>query len=221
MENYCLKFENVSQNFDLRLLYKNINFELNFSDTVLLTGKNGSGKSTLLKLANGLLKPSKGRIFSNVPKHEQGYLGHSTFLYPQLTAYQNLEFWTKALAKNGYGAKELREKIIDTLKLVNLHKFIDDTVNIFSRGMAQRLNIARIIMQKPKLLMLDEPCTGLDHESKSIFYSCIENFKQKNTCILWVSHDFESDCKYADKNFHIADKEIIYREISVQKEVIC
>ncbi len=205
MNTFCLNFENVSKSFDLRLLYKNVNFTIYPADIVLLTGKNGSGKSTLLKLAAGLSKPSKGKISYSLPPEQSAYLGHATFLYPQLTAFENLEFWIKAF---GLQKDNFKERILQTLKLVNLHKFADDTVNIFSRGMAQRLNIARIILQDPSFLLLDEPCTGLDLDSKAIFYACIDEFKAKNACILWVSHDLQADKKYANKFMHIEDKSI-------------
>ncbi len=209
--NYYLSFENVSKNFDLRLLYKDINFKLYPSDIVLLTGKNGSGKSTLLKMAAGLLSPSKGKIHCTLAKEHCAYLGHYTFLYPQLTAYENLEFWAKASLLNT-NSKELNQKIMEALNLVHLHKFAHDFVHIFSRGMAQRLNLARIILQEAELLLLDEPSTGLDFQSKEIFYQCIADFRARNACILWVSHDIEADKVHANKFIQIENKNVEFFE---------
>lgn len=209
VNNACIVFENVSKTFDMRLLYKNVNILLYPSNITLLTGNNGTGKSTLLRIAAELCRPTHGSITCNVPKAKCAYLGHATFIYPQLTAYENLEFWTHAVRGN----KPAKSEIISVLKQVNLEKFAYDSAGIFSRGMSQRLNIARIILQDPTFLLLDEPSTGLDAESKAIFYDCIQNFAQKNACILWVSHDADADSKYATHRMHIEKQGITFQEI--------
>lgn len=209
VNNACIIFENVSKTFDMRLLYKNVNILLYPSNITLLTGNNGTGKSTLLRIAAELCRPTHGSITCNVPKAQCAYLGHATFIYPQLTAYENLEFWTHAVR----GKKPAKSEIMSVLKQVNLEKFTHDPAGIFSRGMSQRLNIARIILQDPTFLLLDEPSTGLDTESKTIFYNCIQSFAQKKACILWVSHDAEADSKYATHLMHIEKQGITFQEI--------
>ena len=152
MDTPVLTFENISKMYDLRLLYKNVSLCLYPAQTILITGKNGSGKSTLLKMAAELTKPSHGKISCAAEKEEIGYLGHQTFIYPHLSAYENLYFWAKAFQKN-----ISEQAVLTVLKKVFLDKFSHDRAGIFSRGMAQRLNIARIILQEPRLLLLDEP----------------------------------------------------------------
>lgn len=209
MKTPCLTFKNVTKTFDMRLLYKKISFELQSSDIVLLTGNNGTGKSTLLRMAAGLCRPTHGEIISHLEPKDCAYLGHATFIYPQLTAYENLEFWTNAVHPK---KSQLKSEITHVLKQVNLEKFTHDPAGIFSRGMSQRLNIARIILQNPKFLLLDEPCTGLDTDSKEIFYTCIQDFAQKKACILWVSHDAKADSVYANRHMHIENQTITDKE---------
>ena len=219
MKEACIIFENVSKTFDMRLLYKNVNLKLFPSNVTLLTGNNGTGKSTLLRMAAELCRPTYGNIKCNVPQAQCAYLGHATFIYPQLSAFENLEFWTHAVR----GKKPAKSEILSILKQVNLEKFAYDPAGIFSRGMSQRLNIARIILQDPRFILLDEPSTGLDGESKEIFYNCIQNFVKKEACILWVSHDSEADSKYASHRIHIEKQHISFQELtthpmSAQKE---
>lgn len=203
MNNPVLLFENISKIYDLRLLYKNVSFCLYPGQTALITGKNGSGKSTLLKMTAELTKPSHGKISCAAEKEEIGYLGHQTFIYPHLSAYENLYFWTKAFQKN-----VSEQDILAVLKKVFLEKFSYDKAGIFSRGMAQRLNIARIILQKPRLLLLDEPSTGLDKESQELFYRVIQEFQAQNACILWVSHNPQKDMEFATHVLHIEKQQI-------------
>jgi len=197
----------------MRLLYKDVNVALYPSNIVLLTGNNGTGKSTLLRMAAELCRPTQGVIKCHVPQEQCGYLGHATFIYPQLSAYENLEFWTHAVR----GKKPVQSEIFSILKQVNLEKFAHDPAGIFSRGMSQRLNIARIILQNPTVLLLDEPSTGLDTESKIVFYDCIQDFAQKNACVLWVSHDADADSKYATHHMHIEKKRVSFQEIIQNK----
>lgn len=209
MNTPVLTFENISKLYDVRLLYKNVNFCVYPKQTVLITGKNGSGKSTLLKMAAELTKPSHGKITCTLEKGEIGYLGHQTFIYPHLSAYENLQFWAKAFQK-----KIAEQEILAVLKKVFLEKFSYDHAGIFSRGMAQRLNIARIILQAPRLLLLDEPCTGLDKESQELFYAVIREFQDQNACILWVSHNPQQDLSYATHTLHIEKQQITLTDLA-------
>ncbi len=215
MSKACIQFEKVSKTFDLRLLYRDVSFSLYPSNVVLLTGKNGAGKSTLLRMAAGLISPSQGKAECFVLPEKCAYLGHATFIYPQLSALENLLFWSKALGKRDIQEKEC----LNMLKKVRLEKFAHDSAGIFSRGMAQRLNIARILLQDPDFLMLDEPSTGLDTESKELFYDSLQAFKQKNACILWVSHDLTADSLHATHHLHIENKRVLFQDSLVRENV--
>lgn len=178
----------------------------------MVTGKNGSGKSTLLKMLAGLTPPTQGTISCTAEKEEIGYLGHQTFIYPHLSAFENLRFWTKAAGKFSVDEQEIHT----VLKTVFLDKFAHDNAGIFSRGMAQRLNIARIILQNPKILLLDEPGTGLDKESKELLYRVIGSFQKQKACILWVSHSPAEDTAFASHNLHIEKQNITLSAIQAE-----
>lgn len=214
MDNPVITFSSISKMYDLRLLYKNVSFCLYPNQTVLVTGKNGSGKSTLLKMLAGLTPPTQGKITCTAEKEDIGYLGHQTFIYPHLSAFENLLFWTKAAGKFSVGEQE----IYTVLKTVFLDKFAHDNAGIFSRGMAQRLNIARIILQNPKILLLDEPGTGLDKESKELLCRVIGGFQKQNACILWVSHNPAEDAAFASHILHIEKQCVTLSEIHAETD---
>lgn len=209
MDSPCVSFHAVSKIYGSRLLYKNVNAELYPSTTTLLTGNNGTGKSTLLRMIVELSMPSSGQIRCNIAKEKCAYLGHSTFLYPHLTATENLAFWYEGIL----GKKPDARQIMDMLKKVKLDRFAHDPAHIFSRGMAQRLNIARILMQEPTLVLLDEPSTGLDTQSRNILHDSIKAFMAKNACILWVSHNAQDDSIFASHRMHIENKIVTYEKI--------
>lgn len=162
-----------------------------FSGISLITGVNGAGKSTLLRVIAGLARPDAGTV-SLVGR--PGYLGHATFLYPGLTARENLAFWA--------GAAGLAADIDSLLARVGLEKAADERVRVFSRGMAQRLNLARLLMADPEIYLLDEPATGLDAQSRDFLRAEIVRAKNAGACILMVSHD-EQDAAFADHVYTI------------------
>lgn len=206
MDKALISFHAISKEYSSRLLYKKVDAEIYPHQVVLLTGKNGTGKSTLLKIAAKLCAPSHGEVKHFVQKEEIAYLGHATFLYPQLSAVENLNFWQRTMR----GTKLSEEDCLRVLKRVQLERFAHDQAGIFSRGMAQRLNIARILLQNPKLILLDEPSTGLDTDSNAILHQCIVDFAQKGAGILWVSHNNDEDKTYATHSIHIENKQMSY-----------
>lgn len=159
-----------------------------FSGITLITGANGAGKSTLLRIIAGLSCPDLGTV--NI-SGKVGYLGHATFLYPGLTARENLAFWARALGIVNLDLDKLLER-------VGLEKSTRERVRVFSRGMAQRLNLARLLMAEPEILLLDEPSTGLDAQSRQFLHNEIISAKNNGACTLLVSHD-PGDISLADK----------------------
>ena len=158
---------------------------------VLLVGANGAGKSTLLRLVAGLCRPSagsvkiKGRDPLRTPeaRAEIGLLSHQTLLYDQLTARENLRFFAQL-----YGLDDPNQRLAATLATVGLDERLDQRVGSFSRGMKQRLAIARAILHDPSILLLDEPFTGLDAKASAALHHLVRRLRQEGrTCIL-VTH---------------------------------
>ncbi len=160
-------------------------------EAVLLVGANGAGKSTLLRLMAGLCRPSAGKVRINgrdpqrIPeaRAEVGLLSHQTLLYDELTARENLRFFAQL-----YGLDNLDERLAAALTAVGLNERLDLRVGSFSRGMKQRLAIARATLHGPSILLLDEPFTGLDTNACAALHRLLRRFRQEGrTCIL-VTH---------------------------------
>ncbi len=189
-----LEVTKLAKSYNNRLLFKNVDFKIFPQSIHLLQGVNGAGKSTLFKILIGLVNSDTGEIKTEIDISEVGYLAHATFLYPQLTALENLRFW-----HNVHTQKNLKdEEYISILERVGLARFAHEQVRIFSRGMAQKLNIARLLAQKPRLYLLDEPSTGLDIQAKNFLIENIQQAKKEGSAVFWISHDIEQDKQYAD-----------------------
>ncbi len=193
-----LEAENIAHFYGSRLLFKNISCTINSSEIVLLAGANGAGKSTLLRILAELLIPAVGKVTSHVCAEETVYIGHATFLYAELSAVENLFFWAKM-----YGLCRKKKDIIAVLEQVNLANFAYEKAGSFSRGMAQRLNLARMFMLSPKLLFLDEPATGLDIVSTKLLHERMLILKENGCAIVWISHDILQDKNKAEKLLYL------------------
>ncbi|WP_456325360.1 ABC transporter ATP-binding protein [Desulfonauticus submarinus] len=198
-----IALNNVTHFFGYRLILKNVNLCLEKGKLYLLRGRNGSGKSTLLKIMAGLLKPTEGDVIFNMEKTKIGYLAHSPFIYPYFSAMENLSFFAKI-----YSLKIDEEKIIYTLESVGLEKFATEKVKNFSRGMKQRLNLARIFLLSPELLLLDEPETGLDEDFIKSLNKKIKEIVDGGGTVVWISHF--STFSYYDVEVRIKDKKLVF-----------
>ena len=165
----ALTAEDVSRHFGRRRALSRVSFRAERGAILGLLGPNGAGKSTMLALLGTLLRPSTGRILygTHAASHHGaslrasiGVLGHDLFLYPELTARENLEFFAGL-----YGVRDRRVAAAEALEHAGLADRADDAVTSFSRGMRQRLGLERALIHRPRLLLLDEPFTGLDDAS--------------------------------------------------------
>lgn len=177
-----------------KMILRGVNLHINEGETVAILGPNGVGKSTWLKIVAGLMRPTEGQILIHgkqlrkdhfEQKEMLGYLGHRSFLYEQLTPVENLKFFARL-----YHLKNPDEKIDELIKEVGLTFFKNDPVQSFSRGMVQRLAIARAILHGPKILLLDEPHTGLDQRAIEILNQVILRLKTLDITVVMVTHDF-------------------------------
>ncbi len=200
-----LKLTGVGKMFGARVVLKNITLATEPGTISLLVGANGAGKTTLLKIMAGLARPSIGTVECDCEPGEMGYLGHATFIYPGLSALENLAFWSRLY---GFGAD--RSRLIALLERVNLARFAEERAGSFSRGMAQRLNLARILLQSPRILLLDEPGTGLDASSLALLRKEMVQARKEGAAVVWISHDLAGDAPCADRILAIANKTLAY-----------
>lgn len=196
--------------YNSRLIFKNSELTLHPEELTLIIGDNGVGKSTLLRILAGLTTLDKGKcqIDQNIII---GYLGHGTFVYPELTAGENLLFWGKVF-KLKHDSSQI-EYILEKVGLVDRK---NDQAKFFSRGMTQRLNFARILLLKPQLLLLDEPFTGLDVKFRNKIMQEIMALKKEGSAIALVSHSRDEDLKIAEKVCEIVNKKFTVTPIATQ-----
>lgn len=203
-----LRLTKVAKFYGNRLVIKDVSFEVSPGTVTLLAGPNGAGKSTLLKLMAGLSRPSSGNVERGIADEALGYLGHQTFIYPELTAFENLAFWARL---HGLAPERCSEDaLLAALERMELKRFAFERAGGFSRGMAQRLNLARVLLLSPSLLLLDEPGTGLDTRSMAILHREIAAARDRGAGIVWISHSVAEDLARADRVLAIAEKRVVY-----------
>lgn len=201
--NAVISIRGVSKAFSTRLVLKNIDLEISSEHSVCLCGVNGVGKSTLLRIITGLLRPDKGviRICGyNVgrdpekAKPQLGVISHMSMVYPNLTAIENLSFFA-----NLYGVKDSTTRIDKLLHDVGLSSYRYDRAGTLSRGLLQRLSIARALVHRPSVLLADEPFTGLDGEACKHLISVLSDFVRNDGTILMTTHDTKVGLKCCDR----------------------
>lgn len=204
-ESQLLCLTGVSHFFGSRLIFKKVSCRLHRGAVMLVAGPNGAGKSTLLKIMAGLLTPGSGTVERSVPDRAMAFMGHQTFVYPALTALANLEFWNRI-----YGRAHSEQSLISLLDRVGLKAFALEAAGTFSRGMAQRLSLARVLLVEPDLLFLDEPATGLDLASQGLLHAELDRARSRGAGIVWISHDLERDLPKADLVLRLGGREMDY-----------
>ena len=188
--NRVLELEGIQKNLGHRAVLNGADLTLAAGEIVWLAGPNGSGKTTLLKVAAGLTPPSRGAVrwFGKSPavrlRARIGVLLDASFLYGELTAEENLLYYARL-----YGINNARKRAREWLERVRLHRDSGVLVKAFSKGMQQRLAIARACLHEPELLLLDEPYDGLDEPSSRRLTEWLQSFQSAGTGILLVSHD--------------------------------
>jgi len=197
----------IAKTFGAKLVLKDPPCRFDAGTVSLITGENGAGKSTLLGIIAGLTAPTAGKVEITPDDARIGYLGHSTFLYPALTALENLAFWQKAC-----GLKSDRKTLADMLEHVGLARHALTRAGVFSRGMKQRLSLARVLLQAPDILLLDEPGTGLDAASHDLLDDEIRKAAARGACVIAVSHDVAHDRKLADAVYAIRGRVLVREE---------
>jgi heme exporter protein A len=181
---------------------RGIDFSLAPGEFVTVFGPNGAGKSTLLRMLCGAVKPTRGTVTvggdpvgeSDAARRRIGLLSHQTFLYPGLSAAENLDFYARL-----YGLPRRKERVDQALASVGLHDRRADRVRTFSRGMQQRLALARTLLHGPAVVLLDEPYTGLDPHAAAMLRAVLERLKDGRTTVVLVTHNLSQGLEQADR----------------------
>jgi len=193
--------ENLAYWYGDLVAVDHISFSVAEGEILGFLGPNGAGKSTTLKMLTGLLKPKDGKVvllgmdMTRSTDKVQGQMGvcfETTNLYEQMSALENLRFFARLFGVDGFDSYPLLER-------VGLDGREKDRVETYSKGMKQRLMVARALVNRPKLLFLDEPSAGLDPVSSESILGIVKEERERGTAILYCTHNMEEADKLSDR----------------------
>jgi ABC-2 type transport system ATP-binding protein len=212
-----LEVKNLTKKFHSTIAVNNISFEIKKNKTLGLLGPNGCGKTTSIGMMLGLITPSSGEIFIDEiclePKNRIKLLSKMNFASPyielpkKLTVKQNLEIYARL-----YGVEKILERISETVEDLSLENFLNKKTGELSSGQKNRVSLAKSLINKPKLLFLDEPTASLDPDVGDFIREYLEKYKKNNELtILLASHNMKEVERLCDsvvmmKNGEIVDK---------------
>ena len=183
-----LRFENIDKRYGGLFALRRVSLEISPGECVVLAGRNGSGKTTLLRIAAQIVNPTAGKLSfpgaaDDSAAGRPGYVAHTTMVYDELTAEENLVLFAKLqdVANPSARAEEL-------LQEVGLFGRRDSAVRTFSRGMRQRIAIARALIHRPSVLLFDEPATGLDPLGISWLAKTLEQVNRSGCTVVMSLH---------------------------------
>jgi heme exporter protein A len=178
-----IRARGIEKRYGRRRALASVDIELPRGGALVVTGPNGSGKTTLLRLLAGLAVPTKGALEVAVDRSRVGLLGHEPLVYRELTALENLELYGRL-----YRVPERRERAGMLLERFGLWDVRNERVSSFSRGMAQRLALSRVLLHGPELLLLDEPHSSLDDSGAELLDRELRELAGDRTMVV-STHD--------------------------------
>jgi len=215
---HIIEVKGLVKKFGFKTVLRKVDLSLEKGDFLALFGHNGAGKTTLIRILCSLMRPTSGeiRIAGLDPHYERealcktiGVISHRAFLYQNLSAFENLRFYGRM-----YDVPDLRERIDALLDLVGLSQNRNDPVNTFSRGMQQRLSVARAIIHDPQILFLDEPYTGLDQHGAEDLKKLLKRFRKQGKTILMTSHNIDRGLELCNQTAILKSGRLVFKEES-------
>ena len=211
-----IEVRNLAKYYGRFTVLRDLNLNIGKGECVALFGRNGAGKTTLLRILAGLSRPSSGSFVIKFPDGRKprftrgalGYLSHNTSLYPDLTALENLRFFAGLMDAPADDMSLIRQ-----METVGLAGREQELVRNYSRGMQQRLAIARAFLHNPEILLLDEPFTGLDQLGFEILVNYLHQARADGRTCLVALHDLELGYELADR-LVVVEKGVVALDVS-------
>jgi heme ABC exporter ATP-binding subunit CcmA len=210
----AIEIQGLTKSFGSHLALRGVDLEVAQGESIILFGPNGAGKTTLIKVLATIMSPSSGRVLIdglNLKDNAEdirrriGVVIHQTFLYGNLTAYENLEFYSRL-----YDVPQRKERIHEVVDMVGMTSRLHDRVTFLSRGMQQRLSIARSLLHRPSIMLLDEPETGLDQQAISMFWEALQTGKKGKRSLIVTTHNLERGLELGDRILILDKGKIVY-----------
>ena len=198
-----IRITGVRKVFGLVAVLDDVSLDIRGGEAVALLGANGAGKTTLLKILGTLLRPTRGTVMIaghdvvRAPEAVRPLLGvvaHGAWVYDDLTARENLKFWATVGGLDARG-----DDLTAALAGVGLERVAEARVRTFSAGMKRRLSLARAMLARPRVLLLDEPFAGLDQRARKWLEGRLEAMKAGGAALLMVTHSFGRELGIADR----------------------
>lgn len=218
-QDYIIDVKGLVKKIGVKTVLRNLDLSLKEGDFLALFGPNGAGKTTLIKILCSLMIPTSGKVIVGgldarsqcVALHKViGVISHNTFLYENLSAVENLSFYGRM-----YDVPNLKEKIEAYMELVGLSQYRNVQIHTFSRGMKQRLSVARAIIHDPSILFLDEPYTGLDQQGADDLKHLLMQFQEQGKTIILTSHNLSRGLELCTQAAVLKSGTLIFKEASI------
>ena len=215
-----ISIQNVYKRYGRKRVLNGVDLQIGEGQVMALLGANGAGKTTLMRIVAGLSRPDRGEVLlggasaENAGNELRRYIGlvsHKPLLYDNLSAVENLSFFARM-----YDIQQPDARIETVLNDVNLWTRRRDPVRTYSRGMVQRMAIARAILHDPPILLLDEPDTGLDQDSAETLHNLIRSLGAAKRAILLTTHNLDRALAWGDSVCLLVDGTIGFREDSAR-----
>ncbi len=202
-----IRCEHVSKRFGHKRVLRDISFTVAAGEVLSLLGANGSGKTTLLRIVSALDRPDEGEVWlgpvplSSATDGIRRYIGvvaHAPLLYDRLTGLENLDFYARL-----YDLVKPQRRIEDLLRILELWRWRNESVRTYSRGMSQRLAIARALLHDPPVVILDEPDTGLDRDSIELLTALVAHLRLRGRAVLTTTHSLALAQRWSDRIYEL------------------
>ncbi len=211
---FALESENIRKTFGHFTALAGVTLNVQRGEFLALFGRNGAGKTTFLKIASTLVRATDGNLrvegFDIREEPEQarrhiGFLSHNTYLYRDLNSVENLRFFGRL-----YGMPDSEDRINTLLDRVGLRRRASDPIRSFSRGLHQRLGIARVLLHDPSLILLDEPYTGLDANAVETLNAMLDEAVNAGKTVILTTHDLDQGLRGATRAAIIDRGKIVF-----------